>query len=327
MLERENALKEWLDNIIPHKEYTLKPLAGDASFRRYFRVQYNGLSHIAMDAPPEKEELGPFIHIAQTIANEGVNTPEILATNLELGFLLLTDFGDQLLLSSLNSDTADQYYHEAIKTLLRIQNCSIHEPGLSTFNIPFMLNEMQLYPEWFLKQYLGLTLTDEEQHLLKHTMDWIAAEVAQQPLAFIHRDYHSRNLMLIDQPQEWALGVIDFQDAMKGPLTYDLVSLLKDCYICWPRDKVLEWVDYFHKVNPAAQANYTLNEFTRAFDLCGLQRHLKVLGVFCRLYLRDGKSGYLKNLPLTLQYILECTEVYEELNPLFHFLQKRVYLP
>lgn len=327
MHERENALKEWLDHIIPQKEYSMVPLAGDASFRRYFRIQYNGLTNIVMDAPPGKEDLRPFIHIAQTIANEEVSTPEILAINLELGFLLLGDFGDQLLLGSLTADTADLFYHEAINTLLKIQNCPINDPDLPSFDIPFMQKEMELCPEWFFKAYLGLTLTDSETGLVKHTMNWIAEEVALQPLTFIHRDYHSRNLMLINGQKKCNLGVIDFQDAMSGPLTYDLVSLLKDCYICWPRNKVLEWVSYFYEHNTIAQDNYTLPELIRAFDLCGLQRHLKVLGIFCRLYLRDGKSGYLSNLPLTLKYVLECTETYEELHPFFHFLQKQVYLP
>ncbi|KTD52832.1 putative phosphotransferase [Legionella quateirensis] len=327
MHERENALKLWLDHVIPQKDYSLTPLAGDASFRRYFRIQYNGLSRIVMDAPPDKEDLEPFIHIAKTIASANVNTPEILAINNEQGFLLLSDFGDQLLLGTLEEHTADSYYHEAIKTLLKIQTCSINDPQLPAFDKQFMLNEMALCPEWFFKGYLKLNLQEEESLLLQHMMERIATEVAQQPLTFIHRDYHSRNLMLINGPDSVDFGVIDFQDAMRGPLTYDLVSLLKDCYISWPRDKVLQWVQYFYEHNTSAQNTYTVPEFVRAFDLCGLQRHLKVLGIFCRLYLRDHKSGYLNNLPLTLKYVLECSETYEELHPLFHFLQKRVYLP
>ncbi|WP_298623422.1 phosphotransferase [uncultured Legionella sp.] len=327
MHERENALKEWLDHIIPQKDYSILPLAGDASFRRYFRIQYNGLTNVVMDAPPDKEALEPFIHIAQTLAKEGVNTPEVLAINLKQGFLLLSDFGDQLLLGALKEDSANAYYHEAINTLLKIQNCPINDQQLPAFDKTFMLKEMELCPEWFFKRYLKLTLTDDELSLVQQTMAWIAKEVSFQPLTFIHRDYHSRNLMLINSAKESTLGVIDFQDAMSGPITYDLVSLLKDCYICWPRDNVIEWVNYFHTHHAIAKNHYTQPELMRAFDLCGLQRHLKVLGIFCRLYLRDGKSGYLNNLPLTLRYVLECTETYEELRPFFHFLQKRVYLP
>ena len=268
----------------------------------------------------------PFIHIAQTLEQADVHTPKILAMDLQQGFLLLSDFGDQLLLNMLHPETANHYYQHAIKTLFKIQSCPIDDPMLNLFNHEFMLKEMNLCPEWFLKAYLALELSKEENVLLQKTIEWIAAEVAKQPLTFIHRDYHSRNLMLLNNETEIALGVIDFQDAMRGPLTYDLVSLLKDCYISWPRARILEWVEFFHTQNALA-STYSLAEFIRAFDLCGLQRHLKVLGIFCRLHLRDNKPGYLKDLPLTLKYVLECTETYEELHPLFHFLQMRVYLP
>lgn len=326
MHNRENALKEWLNSVLHHRDYTVTPLTGDASFRRYFRIQYNGLTQIVMDAPPDKEELAPFIHIAQTLAQAKVLTPEIIAINKEQGFLLLRDLGDQLLLDVLNTANADDYYHQAIKTLFHIQKCSIMDPELPSFDKAFMLKEMELCPEWFLKQYLGLDLHQDEIQLIDKTMNWIAEEVAQQPLTFIHRDYHSRNLMLVNNQGHYDLGVIDFQDAMRGPLTYDLVSLLKDCYISWPREHVIAWVQLFYEQHPLAN-QYSLSEFIRAFDLCGLQRHIKVLGIFCRLYLRDGKAGYLHNLPLTLKYVLECSEIYQELHPFFHFLQQRVSLP
>lgn len=326
MHERENALKEWLINTIKHKDFTLTPLAGDASFRRYFRLHFKGLTQIVMDAPPGKEDLEPFVHVAKTLAQAKVYTPEILAINKEQGFLLLSDFGDQLLLGKLQAETVNGYYHDAINTLFKIQECSINDPKLPLFDKAFMVKEMNLCPEWFFKAYLSLDLAENEHLLVQKTMEWIATEVSHQPLTFIHRDYHSRNLMLINMQEESALGVIDFQDAMRGPLTYDLVSLLKDCYISWPREQVLEWVAFFHAHSELA-SSYSLAEFIRAFDLCGLQRHLKVLGIFSRLYLRDNKAGYLANLPLTLKYILECTEIYEDLHPFFHFLQKRVFLP
>jgi aminoglycoside/choline kinase family phosphotransferase len=326
MHERENALKEWLVQTIKQQDFVLSPLAGDASFRRYFRMQYNGLSYVVMDAPPGKEDLNPFIHMAQTLAQANVHTPKILATNLQQGFLLLSDLGDQLLLNALRTETADNYYQDALKTLFKIQSCSISDPMLAPFDHAFMMKEMLLCPEWFLKAYLALDLSSDETVLLHQSMEWIAAEVAKQPLTFIHRDYHSRNLMLLEKETNPTLGVIDFQDAMRGPFTYDLVSLLKDCYISWPRTKVLEWVEFFYTQHDLA-STYSLKEFIRAFDLCGLQRHLKVLGIFSRLHLRDNKSGYLKDLPLTLKYVLECTEIYDELHPLFHFLQMRVYLP
>lgn len=324
MHERENALKEWLVQIIKEQDFILKPLAGDASFRRYFRLEHNGLTYIVMDAPPGKEDLQPFIHIAQTLEQANVHPPKILAVDLQQGFLLLSDLGDKLLLSALRPDTVTHYYHEAIEILLKIQSCPIDDPKLLPFDSAFMLKEMNLCSEWFLHAYLQLNLSFAETQLMQQSMQWIANEVAKQPITFIHRDYHSRNLMILDTDKE--LGVIDFQDAMRGPMTYDLVSLLKDCYISWPRVQVLEWVEFFYNQKQFATC-YSLTEFIRAFDLCGLQRHLKVLGVFSRLHLRDNKPGYLKDLPLTLKYVLECCETYQELHPLFHFLQMRVYLP
>ncbi|MGL5741324.1 MAG: aminoglycoside phosphotransferase family protein [Legionella sp.] len=323
---RENALKEWLIHTLKSQDFHLTPLAGDASFRRYFRIQYNGLSSVVMDAPPGKEDLKPFIHIAKTLEQADVHTPQILAMDPEQGFLLLSDLGDQLLLNVLHAETANAHYQDAIHTLLKIQSCPIDAPMLASFDKNHMLKEMSLCSEWFFNAYLALDLNQEEHTLIQHYMDWIATEVAQQPLTFIHRDYHSRNLMVVEQHAKTNLGVIDFQDAMRGPLTYDLVSLLKDCYVSWPRTQVIEWVEFYYKHN-ALTNTYSLAEFIRAFDLCGLQRHLKVLGIFCRLHLRDNKPGYLKDLPLTLKYVLECTGTYEELHPFFHFLQSRVYLP
>lgn len=323
MHERENALKEWLKKIIPESDFSLTPLAGDASFRRYFRVCYQNITQIVMDAPPGKEDLNPFIHISQVLAKENVPTPELIAINVEQGFLLLSDLGDDLLLSHLNAQSAQSFYQQAIDVLLLIQKCTITDPKLPPFNKTYMLKEMSLCPEWFLKAYLGLELKLEEQTLIQDTMDWIADEVAKQPQVFIHRDYHSRNIML---QQSSSLAVIDYQDAMSGPLTYDLVSLLKDCYIAWPRADVLRWLTYFYERQNLATV-YSEKEFIRAFDLCGLQRHLKVLGIFARLYLRDGKANYLQNLPLTLQYVLECSEIYPELHPFLHYFQNKVFLP
>jgi N-acetylmuramate 1-kinase len=323
MHERESALKKWLIQLMGHNEFILTPLQGDASFRRYFRLSYNDLTYIVMDAPPDRENSAAFIRAAKTLAQAGVHAPLLVATDEQQGFLLLSDFGDQLLLSQLNNDTVNDYYKTAIKTLLNIQNCAVTDSHLLTFDKAHMLMEMNLCNEWFFQSYLSLIFNAEEKNLINNTMNWIAEEILLQPQVYIHRDYHSRNLMCLTDNQ---LGVIDFQDAMRGPITYDLASLLKDCYISWPREKVLEWVIYFYNQSVTAQ-KYTVTEWTRAFDLCGLQRHLKVLGIFCRLYLRDEKSGYLKDLPLTLNYVLECCEIYDELHPFFNLLQQRVYLP
>ncbi|KTD79399.1 aminoglycoside phosphotransferase family protein [Legionella waltersii] len=325
MHERESALKEWLANTIQSKDFAISPLAGDASFRRYYRIQYNGLTQVVMDAPPEKENIEPFIHVASMLSKNHIEIPDVLAINKEKGFLLLRDLGDQLLLQNLTPETVNQYYHQAINLLLNMQQISTQDKPLPAFDKAFMVKEMNLCIEWFLKAYLKLELSQNELSLVNKSIDWIADEVAKQPVVFIHRDYHSRNIMLVNNPKE-VLAIIDFQDAMQGPLTYDLVSLLKDCYISWPREEVLEWVNYFYTCSSLA-TTYPQNEFIKTFDLSGIQRHLKVLGVFSRLHLRDKKPGYLKDLPLTLNYLLECAETYEELHPLFQFFQTRVFLP
>ncbi len=323
MHERENALKEWLKKVIPNFDFNLTLLAGDASFRHYYRVQCQTTTYIVMDAPPDKENLKSFIHISQVLTNANILTPQIIAMNQELGFLLLSDLGDVLLLNKLNKNTATNYYQQAIDILLAMQKCPINDPEIPSFDKAHMLKEMALCPEWFFKAYLNLQLEEQEHIIIQNTMDWLADELVKQPKIFIHRDYHSRNIMIQSSS---SLAVIDYQDAMSGPLCYDLVSLLKDCYISWPRTQVLEWLTYFYE-HQNLTAIYSKEEFIRAFDLCGLQRHLKVLGIFSRLYLRDGKSGYLNNLPLTLHYVLECAEIYQELHPFFQIMQNRVYLP
>ncbi|QDP71308.1 phosphotransferase [Legionella israelensis] len=321
MQQRENTLKEWLEKLIGHSMFTLIPLAGDASFRRYFRLTVNGMSRIVMDAPPEKERLEPFIKIAEILALNDVLSPNIFAINRKEGFLLLEDFGDKLLLHTLNADNVNFYYSQAIDILFKIQHAWPTE-SFPLFNTQFIQEEISLCKHWFLQRYLSLTLTSSEEKLLIELMRWLAEQINQQPRVLIHRDYHSRNLMILDN----GLGVIDFQDAMRGPLMYDLVSLLKDCYLSWPRAQVLQWLADFHRRSTDIR-DWSLDEVIRAFDLCGLQRHLKVLGIFTRLYLRDNKPGYLQDLPLTLHYVRECAALYPELHTFLDFLQTRVNLP
>lgn len=297
----------------------MKPLAGDASFRRYFRLHSNGSSRIVMDSSRDREALAPFIDIAHALSSNGLYTPAIHAVDYERGFALLEDLGDNLLLGALSNDNADALYSLAIKTLVQIQTTSVTHPLLPDFDKPFMLGELNVFREWFLGAWLDMRLDTNEIQLLNESFDWLSSQVATQPLVFIHRDYHSRNLILTDK----TLSVIDFQDAMRGPITYDLVSLLKDCYIQWPAEKVSQWLNCFYQTLPATTRG-SLAEFTRAFDLCGLQRHLKVLGVFCRLHLRDNKSGYLRDLPLTFHYTMACLESYEELKPFYQFMQQKV---
>lgn len=322
MQNRENALKEWLETIIGHPQFTLTPLAGDASFRRYFRVSYNGLTRVLMDAPPEKESIQPFIDIDIILEEKGVLSPKIFAVNKEQGFLLLDDFGDQLLLKTLNAENVNDHYQIALENLFKIQANPEKAQNLPTFNKAHMLEEMALFKDWFLDKYLKLDLLSSERALINETMSWLADQIDQQPKVMIHRDYHSRNLMVM----EGKLGVIDFQDAMYGPITYDLVSLLKDCYISWPRTRVLTWAINFYHQSVLAQT-MPEDEFIKAFDFCGLQRHLKVLGIFSRLYLRDSKEAYLNDLPLTLHYALECCNSYPELHAFYDVMQTRIQLP
>jgi len=326
MNSRETLLHNWLKGVLLNRPYQLTPLAGDASFRRYYRLQNSELgSRIVMDAPPVKETLDPFIKIAALLRTQGLTTPAIEAIDKACGFLLLEDFGDHLLLSILNEQNADHLYSLAMDKLLLLQQCSVSKmQELPCFNRDFILSELQVFQKWFLHHYLKLELTPSEQNMIQHSLMWLANEVSQQSTVLIHRDYHSRNLMWLDSsPQD--LGIIDFQDAMQGPLTYDLVSLLKDCYIQWPRDRVLNWVRYFYDRSPLAQQN-DFEHFYQAFELCGLQRHLKVLGVFSRLCLRDNKDNYLKDLPLTLHYTLATLEGYSELASFYQFMLQKVQL-
>ncbi len=326
MHTRQNELNKWLKNTLENKPFTLAPLAGDASFRQYYRLYCDERSYVVMDAPPDKEAIDPFIKIGNLLAINGVHTPAILAAELTQGFILLEDLGDQMLLGALSHANANDLYTAAMTTLLRIQQCPTNLPQLPDFDSAYMLKELALFHEWFLKAYLELILTTKEELLLVETFDWLTAQISTQPQLFIHRDYHSRNLMLVNPKNSNDIGVIDFQDAMRGPITYDLVSLLKDCYVQWPREQVIQWLTYFYNNLPTTHS-WTLMDFIRAFDLCGLQRHLKVLGIFCRLHLRDHKAAYLRDLPLTFNYVNACTESYPELRPFFDFMQTRVYQP
>ena len=326
MHTRQNALNKWLHSLFGDTPFTLIPLAGDASFRRYYRLHCGELIYVVMDAPPDKETITPFINIGNRLKAVGVHTPTVFSVEPSEGFILLEDMGDQLLLQALSHNNADSLYQTAITTLLQIQQCKTTNPALPAFDKAFMLKEIALFREWFLQAYLGLKLNTHESVLLENTFEWLTTQIAKQPQVFIHRDYHSRNLMIIDKNGQYDMGVLDFQDAMSGPYTYDLVSLLKDCYIQWPREKIMHWLTQFYHANPIAQSE-SFSDFIRAFDWCGLQRHLKVLGIFCRLHLRDHKPAYLHDLPLTFNYVNACLESYSELQPFHHFMQQRVYLP
>lgn len=324
MLARQNALQQWLQTIYGDTDFFLAPLAGDASFRRYFRLTRNHHTFVVMDAPPNREQIEPFVTLCRAFSAHGIRTPELFAVDLAQGFILLEDFGDTLLLSTLTSITqANLWYPVAIDQLLTIQQCPRTFCHIPTFNIAYMHQEMGLFLDWFIQRYLGLTLSDKETVLIQKTFETISTKIAQQPQVVIHRDYHSRNLIVLPHENNPALGIIDFQDAMMGPLTYDLVSLLKDCYIQWPKAQMLDWLSYAYQ-RLSSQYNDTFEQFYHAFELCGLQRHLKVLGIFSRLHLRDAKSTYLRDLPLTLQYIMASLEDQPTLADFYDFMQHRI---
>lgn len=330
MQTRENALHEWLKTIYPNMDFTLTPLAGDASFRRYYRLQQDLLSQIVMDAPPTKVALAPFVTIAELLTEHGIKTPQIHAINYSAGFALLEDFGNVLFGDALKEpQSIPELYQNAIQLLCQMQQSTVQPTQLAPFDQAFMLKEIALFQEWFLKRYLGLSLSHSEQQLLTDTFQRLTACIMQQPQVLIHRDYHSRNIMLPGYPQSvnpLTMGLIDFQDAMLGPITYDLVSLLKDCYIHLPPELVSNSLRLFFD-SAQISDRYTFSEFQQAFDWCGLQRHLKVLGIFCRLHFRDGKSNYLQDLPLTFRYVMTCVEAYPEFAAFAEWLNERVKDP
>lgn len=308
-------LNEWLVAVLPHGEFKLEVASSDASFRRYFRVRQHDKSLIVMDAPPQHEAIEPFVTIAEFLARFDIHVPRIFAKNLEQGFLLLTDLGNTSYLSRLNEASADQLYRAAIDEIVKMQAAPLSEIDLPLYNSDRLQQEMDLFPEWFLGRHLALTAPDCLNDVFKLLLD----NAHDQPQYFVHRDYHSRNLMLGDNNE---VGVIDFQDAVVGPASYDLVSLLRDCYIEWPPSRLDDWLDYY--LDQAQQQGLLTDsnreQFKRWFDLMGLQRHLKVLGIFCRLNYRDGKANYMQDLPLTLRYVLQVTKHYPELAEFHRYL-------
>ncbi len=308
---RLQDLTNWIHQDLP--DASIEVASADASFRRYFRIHHNGKTLIAMDAPPAQEDCAPFIDITQRLRKVKVHAPEIIKQDLEQGFLLMEDLGDTPYLDQLNQQTADKLYADALDALIRIQQADTQ--GLPEYNEKLLLEEMQLMPEWFLKTHLGITPTAEQQKIIERTLTVITTLVLQQPQVFVHRDYHSRNLM-ITQPDN--PGVIDYQDAVLGPISYDLVSLLRDCYISWSNEKIAEWAMGFKAQAEAKGLMDKVPEatFIQWFDIMGLQRHIKVLGIFARLNHRDAKANYLNDLPLTLHYVIQAGKKYPLIRPL-----------
>ncbi len=298
---------------------SLRPASSDASFRRYFRVDAaDGGSFIVMDAPPPQENVQPFIDVANLFAATSVTVPTILAQDVAQGFLLLTDLGSTTYLSVLNNDTAHKLYLDAIDALVLLQSQS--KPGvLPDYDRALLHRELMLFPDWYLSKHLGATLTDTQTAELNKVFDILLANNLAQPQVYVHRDYHSRNLMVLERGNP---GILDFQDAVYGPLTYDLVSLLRDAYVEWDEEMVLDWaIRYWERARRAGlPVNPDIDAFYRDFEFMGLQRHLKVLGIFARLCHRDGKDAYLKDLPLVMAYTRKTAHRYIELKPLIRLL-------
>jgi len=320
---RLHQLKEWLATapVQPLLPESLRPASSDASFRRYFRVDAaDGSTLIAMDAPPPQEDVRPFIHVAEVFGNTGASVPRILAQDVERGFLLLSDLGSTTYLHLLSHDTAHKLYLDAIDALVLIQAQS-RPDVLPEYDRALLQRELMLFPEWYIGKHLGVTLSDKQTESLNQVFEALLANNLAQPQVYVHRDYHSRNLMVLAQGNP---GILDFQDAVYGPITYDLVSLLRDAYIQWDEEMVLDWaIRYWEGARKAGlPVNPDIDAFYRDFEFMGLQRHLKVLGIFARLYHRDGKDAYLKDLPLVMEYTRKAAGRYQALAPLIRLLDE-----
>ena len=321
-MERLHTLQSWAARQLGEDAVDIAPASADASFRRYFRVTAKGRDYIVMDAPPAHEDCGPFIAIARLFADAGVHVPQVLAQDLEQGFLLLTDLGNTTYLAALNEAAADRgvarsLYLASNDALIRIQQAS--RPGvLPEYDRALLSRELMLFPEWYVARHLGVTMSEDQQAILDTVFERLLANNLAQPQVYVHRDWHTRNLM-VSEPNP---GILDFQDAVYGPITYDLVSIYRDAYIEWDEEQQLDWViRYWEKARAARlPVHEDFGAFYRDFEWMGAQRHIKVLGIFARLYHRDGKDGYLQDMPRVTRYLRKVCERYDELKPLLFLL-------
>ena len=322
--DRDASLRRWLDEAAGVRG-CLEPLAGDASFRRYLRLRTDRESFVVMDAPPDKEDSRPFVHVAGLLRAAGVNVPEVHAADLERGFLLLGDLGSVSYLDRLDAASAPVLYRDALNALVRMQT-RVPADAVPPYDEARLAGELELFPEWFLGAHLGRPPTRTERRVLDEAFDLLVEAALAQPRVFVHRDYHSRNLMVhASNP-----GILDFQDAVAGPLTYDPVSLFRDAYISWPGPRIHQWLDDYTDLAtkagllpPELPAATVRARVRRDFDLMGVQRHIKVAGIFARLWHRDGKAAYLGDVPLVLAYLLKVVPRYPELEPLARLFESR----
>ena len=307
------SLEEWLENI-DWGDWSISIASADASFRSYYRLIKESETYIVMDSSLMKESLPPFVEMNERLSSVNVRVPRIIVKNINLGYLILEDFGSTHYLDILNEENYQTLYKKAIDEIIKMQRSDTK--GLPPYDKDFLRFEMELMQEWYLEKYLNMILTDEDKNIINEALEHIANVVLEQPQGvFVHRDYHSRNIMLTPQGE---VGIIDFQDARVGAITYDLVSLLKDCYIEWDKEEVEKLALYYRDAVGLDVDDMT---FIKWFDFMGLQRHIKVLGIFSRLHLRDGKSGYLDDIPLTLKYVIDTASKYPKLNGLINLLK------
>ena len=318
-MDRYALVQEWLARQLPGRTFTLAPASADASFRRYFRVTLADATLVVMDAPPEQEDCRPFVHVAGLMAAAGLNVPAILAQDLTRGFLLLSDLGSTTYLAALNDDNADGLFRDAIDALIRWQRAS-REGVLPPYDEALLRRELDLFPEWYVRRHLGVELDAQQRQSLESVFRLILSSNLAQPAVYVHRDYMPRNLMLGDPNP----GVLDFQDAVYGPITYDVASLFKDAFISWDEPRVLDWaIRYWEQARSAGlPVNADFGEFYRDFEWMGLQRHLKVLGIFARICHRDGKPAYVKDTPRFLGYVRAVAGRYASLTPLLRLLDQ-----
>jgi len=309
-----SKIKAWLESI-GWGEWSIEVASADASFRTYYRLSKDDETYVLMDSSLLLESLIPFVNMNERLESVNVRAPHIIVKNMESGYLILRDFGSRHYLDILDEDNYKVLYKKAIDEIVKMQRTDT--TNLPPYDKDFLLFEMELMEEWYLGKYLDVSLTKEQKNIIKTTLDTIADVVLEQPQGvFVHRDFHSRNIMLTPKDD---IGIIDFQDARVGAITYDLVSLLKDCYIEWDKEEVNELALYYRDGVGLDVDDAT---FIRWFDFMGLQRHIKVLGIFARLSLRDGKDGYLDDIPLTMKYVLETGSKYPETKELVTLLNK-----
>lgn len=318
---REALRLHWTRDALGDPDATLERASADASFRSYWRTCSAGRRWIVMDAPPDKEDIRPWLDVATRLARAGLHAPEVQAADPVRGFVLMEDLGDRILLPELREATVDRLYGEALDALFAMQ-AQADPSGLPDYDEDRLVAEMALMPEWFFRRHLGVTPGCTDRDLVEAAFRALVDSARRQPQVFVHRDFHSRNLLVTPGR---GIGIVDFQDAVCGPVTYDLVSLLRDCYVAWPEARVDAWVEeYRRRLATAGLCDLDAAGFRRAFDLMGLQRHVKVLGIFCRLWYRDGKAGYLQDLPLVWRYARDVGRRYPETAPMIALLERAI---